>query len=196
MYAILIKSQLAACKSTSSPEVTSRPSSGTSAIERNQQLAFRPNARHTATDSRIDRRPMRRVERGRGQRGACAQGRMPVVWQWIPRSTKGQSAGAGPGAPVFASPREPGKALSESAIESESAIARAIDRAAPRRAAGGAGRGLLGALAQDRHGRRPSAPSDGSQARPSTAVRPRVGWLPRRSRRRLIRARRACRRAA
>ena len=32
--------------------------------------------------------------------------------------------GAGPGAPVFASPREPGKALSESAI------ARAIDRAA------------------------------------------------------------------
>ena len=39
-------------------------------------------------------------------------------------------------------------------------------------------------------------PSDGSQARPSTAVRPRVGWLPRRSRRRLIRARRACRRAA
>ena len=108
MYAILIKSQLAACKSTSSPEVTSRPSSRTSAIERNQQLAFRPNARHTATDSRIDRRPMRRVERGRVQRGACAQGRMPVVWQWIPRSTKGQSAGAGPGAPVFVSPRGPG----------------------------------------------------------------------------------------
>ena len=48
------------------------------------------------------------------------------------RSTKGQSAGAGPGAPVFASPREPGKALSESAI------ARAIDRAA-RRAGLGAG---------------------------------------------------------
>ena len=39
-------------------------------------------------------------------------------------------------------------------------------------------------------------PSDGSQARPSTTARPRVGWLPRRSRRRLIRARRACRRAA
>ena len=34
--------------------------------------------------------------------------------------------GASPGAPVFASPREPGKALSESAI------ARAIDRAARR----------------------------------------------------------------
>ena len=42
--------------------------------------------------------------------------------------------GAGPGAPVFASPRGPGKALSES----ESAIARAIDRAA-RRAGLGAG---------------------------------------------------------
>ena len=66
--------------------------------------------------------------------------------------------GAGPGAPVFASPREPGKALSESAI------ARAT---APRRAAGRAGRGLLGALAPDRHGPRPQPGRDGHPRDPA-----------------------------
>ena len=74
--------------------------------------------------------------------------------------------GAGPGAPVFASPREPGKALSESAI------ARAIDRAAPRRAAGRARRRLLGALAQDRHGPRPQPGRDGH---PRGSSRPAAG---------------------
>ena len=70
--------------------------------------------------------------------------------------------GAGPGAPVFASPREPGKALSESAI----------DRAAPRRAAGRARCRLLGALAQDRHGPRPQPGRDGH---PHGSSRPAAG---------------------
>ena len=63
--------------------------------------------------------------------------------------------GAGPGAPVFASPREPGKALSESAI------ARAIDRAARR---GGPG------SAPASRGTRPGS------AWPSTSAGP--GWRP------------------
>ena len=61
--------------------------------------------------------------------------------------------GAGPGAPVFASPREPGKALSESAI------ARAIDRAARRPGSAQASRGT-----------RPGS------AWPSTSAGP--GWPP------------------
>ena len=64
---------------------------------------------------------------------------------------------AGPDAPVFASPREPGRALSESAI------ARAIDR----RAAGGARHRLLGALAPDRHGPRPQPRRDGHPRHPA-----------------------------
>ena len=64
---------------------------------------------------------------------------------------------AGPGAPVFASPRGPGKAQRERD--------RACDR--PRRAAGGAGRGLLGALAPDRHGPRPQPGRDGHPRDPA-----------------------------
>ena len=65
---------------------------------------------------------------------------------------------AGPDAPVFASPREPGRALSESAI------ARAT---APRRAAGRARRRLRGALAPDRHGPRPQPRRDGHPRHPA-----------------------------
>ena len=90
-----------------------------------------------------------------GAKGACAQGRMPVVWQWIPRSSKGQAP-----APAQVLPSSPRRA----SRGRRSARARSRVRSpAPRR-----GRGWARASRGTRpaHGPRPRGP----------------GWPPTRSR--------------
>ena len=75
--------------------VLARPSTTSCRVRMGR--ALRQNCRYTATDSRIDRSRMRRVEHGRVRIGAFARRRPPVVWR-LPRASTGKTcAGGGAG---------------------------------------------------------------------------------------------------